>query len=315
MPRIPKPFITPRRNDAKTFQISLNAISGLPERICQQWKHRSFQDFPPELAQFRNPRTKAAAEAGGYALIQFLKNHEAPAHVSSDKFLVGEYLGQFTDIEKSPRGAELVAEARSYSLNTIDRYRGLYNIYIKDDVFAKLPMFEVEKQDALNFISRLSRTKMVRRDKQTCYLQGTETMTKIIKFIRMAFKEYGTTHEKWHNAFRDIKPPKARDIHRDAFDEDEVVSLFRPGVLQDTMDLCICSAMFLSGLRRGEIFAIKPEDLDWHTPKIKVRRAWQRFDYRARELGPTKSKKERAAPFDEVLQEAIKKLWEENGQY
>jgi hypothetical protein len=96
------------RNEAKTFQISLNAISGLSERICRQWKRRSFQDFPLELAQFRNPRTKSAAEAGGFALIEFLKNNEAPAHVFSDKFLVGEYLAQFTDIEKSPPGLPFI---------------------------------------------------------------------------------------------------------------------------------------------------------------------------------------------------------------
>jgi hypothetical protein len=34
-------------------------------------------------------------------------DNDAPAHVSSDKSLVGEYLEQFTDIERSPRGAEL----------------------------------------------------------------------------------------------------------------------------------------------------------------------------------------------------------------
>jgi hypothetical protein len=126
-------------------------------------------------------------------------DNDAPAHVSSDKSLVGEYLKQFTDIERSPRGAELAAEARSYSLNTIDRYRGLYNLYIKDDVFAKLPMFEIEKQDALNFISRLSMTKMTRRDKKTCYLQGTETMTKIIKFILPRRKQ---TDLPWKRIYR-----------------------------------------------------------------------------------------------------------------
>jgi integrase len=46
-----------------------------------------------------------------------------------------------------------------------------------------------------------------------------------------------------------------------------------------------------------------------------ARRAWQAFDKRGRELGPTKGKKERIVPFDMVLQEAIKKLWEENGKH
>ena len=95
---------------------------------------------------------------------------------------------------------------------------------------------------------------------------------------------------------------------REAFTENEVLEFFKPGVLQRTMELAVCAIMFLSGLRRSEIFALKPEDLDWVTPKITVRRAWQNFDNKEkRVLGPTKGKKERLAPFDPVLQEAIKK--------
>jgi integrase/recombinase XerD len=73
--------------------------------------------------------------------------------------------------------------------------------------------------------------------------------------------------------------------------------------------------MFLAGLRRSEIFALRPEDLDWFTPKITVSRAWQNFNFQRRVLGPTKGKRERLAPFDQALQDAIKKLWNENGQH
>jgi integrase/recombinase XerD len=73
--------------------------------------------------------------------------------------------------------------------------------------------------------------------------------------------------------------------------------------------------MFLSGPRRAEISALKPECLDWHTPKITVKNAWQNFNKKNRVFGPPKGKKERTAPFDPVLQAAIKKLWAENGQH
>ncbi|MDR0722201.1 MAG: site-specific integrase [Treponema sp.] len=71
------------------------------------------------------------------------------------------------------------------------------------------------------------------------------------------------------------------------------------------MDIAVCGAMFLAGLRR----------LDWCTPKIIVCRAWQNFDRRNRVLGSPKGKRERVAPFDKVLQEAIKNLWNEHGQH
>jgi integrase len=316
MSRVPQPFITPRRNDAKTYQISLNPACGLPGKICQQWKRRSFQDFPPELAQFRNPKNKAAAQAGAFALIEFLKNVHEPARESSDnRITVGAWLEKFTRLEGNPRSARNIARSRPYSIKTIGRYEGLYRNYIKNDPFARSCMSEVEETDALEFISRLAEQD-VRKKKKTYKLVGTETLSMAVKFIRMAFKEYQKTHQRWHNPFRDIEPPKnSRKVDRDAFTEDEVVSLFGPGVLKDTMELAVAAAMFMAGLRRGEIFALRPEDLDWRTPKMLIRRSWQDFDRRSREMGPTKGKKERLAPFDSVLQEAVKKLWEENGEH
>jgi integrase/recombinase XerD len=112
-----------------------------------------------------------------------------------------------------------------------------------------------------------------------------------------------------------LDPPGLNNGSRDALPEDEMVKLFHSGVLADAMELAVCEAMFLSGLRQAEISALKPDCLDWHTPKIMVKHAWQKFDSKSRVLGSTKGKKDWEAPFDPVLQEAIRKLWEENGRH
>jgi integrase len=191
---------------------------------------------------------------------------------------------------------------------------------MKGDPFMDLFMSEVDSVGALEFMNRMG----IRELKGGRYqnrdvkpkMAGTETFDKLVKFLRMAFKEYGKAHLAWRNPLQNIDPPRnIKHTIRDALPEDEVIKLFQPGVLQDTMELAVCSVMFLSGLRRREIFALKPEDLDWHTPKIIVRRVWQNFTYKKRILGPTKGKKERYALFDKVLQEAIKKLWNENGRH
>jgi integrase len=77
--RIPKPFTVRYRDDRKTFQITLSHTCGLPEPVCAQWRRRSFQEFPDDLANYRKPKTKSgkpdfsAAEAGAVALIAYLK--------------------------------------------------------------------------------------------------------------------------------------------------------------------------------------------------------------------------------------------------
>jgi hypothetical protein len=44
--------------------------------VCDEWYRRSFQQFPPELANHRNPKDKSAAKNATVALILFLKKKE-----------------------------------------------------------------------------------------------------------------------------------------------------------------------------------------------------------------------------------------------
>ena len=142
---------------------------------------------------------------------------------------------------------------------------------------------------------------------------GTRTFVGVIKFFRMAFKNYESSNDSWLNPCRTLKEPKYESVERDAFSEEEILKLFSPGVLLTTMELAVCAAIFLAGLRRSEVFALKPEDLDWHNQVINVRHAWQCFDNKhKRKLGPIEGKRNRKTLFDPILQDAIKKLWAEN---
>jgi hypothetical protein len=75
MAKLPKPFVVTKRTDSKTFRLTINLTSGLPERVCAGWRRVSFQDLPDELAQYRAPKTKSATEAGAMALIAYLKKN------------------------------------------------------------------------------------------------------------------------------------------------------------------------------------------------------------------------------------------------
>jgi integrase/recombinase XerD len=319
MAKLPKPFVVTKRTDSKTFRLTINFTSGLPERVCAGWRRASFQDLPGELAHYRAPKTKSAAEAGAVALIAYLKQklEEGTAHrVRIEDITVGAWIEKFTAIETSPRTGVNASRNRPYSPKTVETYRGYYNTHIKGDPFTLLKMAEVEEEDTTEYITRLSAKKVgVKKGRIGRPMGGTRTFAGVIIFIRMTFREYQKKNRKWFNPFQYVNPPLINNKTRDALPEDEMLRLFEPGVLTTTMELAVCAAMFLSGLRRSEIFALKPECLDWHTPKITVKNAWQNFDRKTRVLGPPKGKKERDAPFDSILQEAIKKLWEENGKH
>jgi hypothetical protein len=208
--------------------------------------------LPPELAQFRHPKNKSAAEAAAFALIEFLKSAAKPARASTDNIRVGAWLEKFTSIEGNPRAARNIAKNRPYSVNTIIRYEGLYRLYAKDAPFSRSLMREVEEEDALEFVSRASGRRMKGGGAKK-KLSGAETFEKIVKFLRMAFNEHQKSYPAWRDAFRNIDPPKnTTPVRRDALAEDEVVSLLAPGVLRDAMELAVRGSMFLAGLRRGK---------------------------------------------------------------
>ena len=315
MARLPKPFTIRKRNDSGTFQITLNVSCGLPQRVCQEWKRRSFQDLPDELARYRSPKDDKAAEPAVFALIKYLTAKQAEGsarRVATEDITVGGWIKKFTEIETSPRTGINASKNRPYSPDTVNTYRSYFAVHIKEDAFCSLKMAEVEEEDALEFMTRLSMKRLAGGKP----MSGSRTFAGIVIFVRMAFKEYGKKNKRWFNPFTGIDKPVFHGRKRGSLLEDEMVRLFAPGVLESTMEFAVCATMFLSGLRRSEIFALKPECLDWRTPKIIVKNAWQNFDDKnGKVLGPPKGKREREAPFDPVLQEAIKKLWAENGKH
>jgi len=315
MPRPKKPFVVQKRKDWNTYLITLNATSGLPPRVCHEWQRKSFQNFPAELITYSRPKTKAAADTGAIALIEYLKNKQregsAYSRAAAEDITVGAWIEKFTAVETSPRTGINASKNRPYSPDTVDTYHSYFINHIKGDPLCALKMAEVEEEDAMEFLTRLS----VKKLDNGKTMSGSRTFAGVIVFVRMAFKTYQRKNSKWLNPFQNIDPPIYKSVARDALPEDEMLRLFCPGVLKRTMELAVCAAIFLSGLRRSEVAALRPEDLDWHTPKITVKRAWQNFNVKKRVLGPPKGKKARIVPFDPVLQEAIKKLWEENGKH
>jgi integrase len=316
MGRIANPYNVSER-ETGTFQFTLNFTCGLPRRVCFEWRRKGFNALPAELAIYRNPKSMSNAKISVQALIAFLKKKQetegSSRRVQTEDITVRAWLEKFTAIETSPRSGINAAENRPYSVATLKGYKKEFERHIKDDPVCQLKMTEVEEEDALEFVTRMSRKKL----KGGRTMGGTRTFVKVIKFVRMAFRAFGQKrgNYRWINPFQYMKAPKYKSPRRDYLTEEEMLMFFNPGVLLDTMELCVCSALYLAGLRRGEVFALKPEDLDWATPKINLCRAWQDFDSGGKVLGPLKEKKPREAPFDAILQEAIKKLWAENGEH
>jgi integrase len=322
MPKITGPFWVWKRPQTKKFQISLYPASGLSPEVCQNWNRRGFSRLPLELAVFREPKTKADAETGALALIEYLKNQlKAPGNTPQDILssirkpqgpTVGNWLERLTSLDDNPHAARLTAEGAPYSPDTLTLYKMNFNCHLKDDPFMAMNMDEVKQSDALAFIARIGN----QQTKDGRDMAGTRTFEIVINFVRMAFREYEEENPGWRNPFRHIKPPRRKSENsRDAIEEDEIVKLFTPGVIADPLEKAVCTAMFWAGLRRSEIWGLKVEDLNWKAPRIKINHAWKRLASKERKLGDPKWHKHREIPFPMDLQKAIKELWAANGRH
>jgi integrase len=240
----------------------------------------------------------------------------APVQEPDTSPTVKEWLERFITLDDNPRSARIMGEGIPYSVNTIDLYSSKYNRYIKGDPLLTLTMAKVDHTAILNFMGQLGLKK-----KDISHgggvIAGTRTYEITLKFVRMAFKEYAETYVDWQNPFLHFKAPKSKEgLERDVLEEWEVLKLFDPGVIPDPLDRALCAAMFWAGMRRCEIYGLKPEDLDWRTPQIIVRNAWQRYDSeKKRSLGDPKHHKVREIVFPARLQEAIKELWAIYGKH
>jgi integrase/recombinase XerD len=191
-------------------------------------------------------------------------------------------------------------------------YHDVFRLHIKGDPFLKLAIADTTEDDALSFAGRLG----FRRNKYGKPLAGTRTYAIAMKFVRMAFNEYGKTHKRWLNPFLGIEAPIDNEEGvPEAIEEWEIVKLFAPGVIADPLQKAVCAAMFWAGLRRSEIFGLRPEDLDWEASIIRVRNAWKQYNRKKRTLGDPKWHKKREIPFPDILQTAIKELWAAYGQH
>jgi integrase len=320
MSMIPRAYNVQKRKDSNIFILTINPVSGIPQRICAEWQRRSFQHFPDCLVSFRRPKNKTVAETGAIAFIQHLKKQidegSDTGWVNTETVCVGPWLKRFISLDDNPRGARIMGEGSPYSIETIELYRAKYTRYIQGDPFCDLKMKEVEQTHALVFLGRLGL-----KEKEKTHgggpIAGTRTYETTVRFVRMAFTEYAKTHEAWRNPFDRINPPKSKPGKEpDILEEWEMKKLFEPGVITDVLDRALAAAMLWAGLRRGEIYGLKPEDLNWKIPRIIIRNAWQRYDSpKARSLGDPKWHKVREIAFPVQLQTAIKELWEVNKKH
>jgi hypothetical protein len=105
-------------------------------------------------------------------------------------------------------------------VDTLTHYADYYRLHVKDDPIANLKMVEVEEDDILEYMVRLSASEL--KDKSGRKMGGTRKFVLVVSFLRTAFNAYHKKYKRQGNAFQYVEKPKNLSGNKAGMDRDKI---------------------------------------------------------------------------------------------
>ncbi len=209
------------------------------------------------------------------------------------------YIAPFYIWESCPHVRRLQEDGRRITRRHVHGMRRLIEGKILKDAIADRPIREIRRADVLDFRSRLLAAGT-----------GARTVNRTIAVLKVVFREGIFREELERDPTQGVGQVNYTREVPGTFSRAEIAALFPetpPGPWKDRLDYTCFLLAATTGMRRGEIFALRWMDVDLADAKIRVRMAWKGGD----EYGPTKSGKPREVPMPEQTVRALAELREE----
>ncbi|MDR2417867.1 MAG: site-specific integrase [Treponema sp.] len=304
MSRIAGPYHIYRRPDTKRYQLTIYPVSGLPVEVCAKWESKSFANLPPELAQYREPRTKAAAQAGAMLLIDYLRRQlsPVPAHSVAETVAANsgklsgkgfiQYLLDFwrADSPYARKKAKVDGEALSVAyiadnrrnietyVKTYQGFRGLSLGALTAGAIEDWKLWVIETRG----------------------LSGRR-VNAVISAMRVPIRYAVRRQELSADPFASVDKVRERLRERGVLTNDEVEALIHAPIKSGRDRLAVLLAA-LCGMRRGEVRGLRWEDIG--DGIIRIQHNWIDLE------GDKQPKRgsERIVPIPRVVADALGKL-------
>ncbi len=143
-------------------------------------------------------------------------------------------------------------ELKHYSKNTARAYISCFEAFIRH--FEELPLEEIDENNIREYLLHLSRTQ-----KSTSYIHQSVNSIKFYYEVVLGMP----------NRFYSIERPRKRRKLPEVLSVSEVKQLIDQ--VSNLKHRCIVGLLYSSGLRRGELLALKPADLDFSRKLVRIR--------------------------------------------
>jgi len=231
--------------------------------------------------------------------LEFVQEQLARTETAATGLTLRQYADPFFIRETCPRVYHLEGENKSIGNRHLREQRIVLNKYIFGDLVADMLVKEIKRGDLLDFRVRLMRL-----------LPGKiRTVNKTMGVLKLIFNEGVYREDLDHNPAAGIGNVKYQVMKSGTFTLEELKVLFPADQLGPWLDLQDYTTFLLAaatGMRRGEILALRWMDIDFENCYIHVRKAWKDRD----EQGAPKSGEERITPILLFGDQTIRRLQE-----
>jgi integrase len=218
---------------------------------------------------------------------------------SGPSAILRAYLAPFYVWETCPHVRRLQEDGRRITRRHVHGMRRLIEGKILKDPIADLPVREIRRADVLDFRSRLLSAGT-----------GARTVNRTIAVLKVAFREGMFREELERDPTGGVGMVNYDRKVPGTFSPAEIAALFPeepPGPWKDLLDYTCFILAATTGLRRGEILALRWKAVDLAGATIRVEEAWKGGD----EFGLPKSGKPREVPMPSRTVQALAILREE----
>jgi integrase len=268
-----------------TYYYCINPSSGVPPSICRK-----------EQRETTGCTTKSAGITFILSRIENLK--KTRAHTESKQTL-REYSEPFWIWETCPHVDRFRSEGKSITRNHVEIQRLVMQKHLFPDPIVETPLSEISRDTILQFRFRLIQKHGHGR-----------TVQKMMSLLKTILKEAYFRKHIDRDPTVGIGKVKYEQTEVGTFTESELSQLFAeaPGIGKDKMDYTVFLIAATTGIRRGEILALRWQDIDFEQAFIKVEQALKERT----EIGLPKWNKKRIVPIPHSTIEALWRLHEES---
>jgi integrase len=266
----------------------------LKKDVCYKKRGKYWYYRLKGMENFKTTSKTSKTEAENF--VNNLLQKQGFSHTTEETFY--EYAKVFFEWEQGPHARRLRDEGKPISKRYVEIQRMNLEKHILPSNLRSLKMNEIKRAHIIDFRSTLVRQEL-----------APATVNKIMSCLKVVFNEAQYREDLLYNPAQNVGNVYDSAKEVEIFSNEELMRLFPldyKKVWKDELDYTCFYFTALTGMRRGEVLAIRWKHIDFEKEKILIEESWKNIS----DIGKPKWEKERDFRMSQELKSLLLQFWE-----